>query len=291
MHFYHSDQVLQDDAFDIDHIGRYLLVLAPSEKYCTIAVFDTNQARCVCLEYYETTRERNRNQENIAEKVKHLIQSHRFIGAGYWKKVLLIVDNPVFTYLPSEYFDEQHALPLLKLNVQVDLKQSYIQYSEIEKTKSHCIFSVEKNLSDIIELTYQNAPVAYTHQSTAFIKGLLNKNDTHKDILQVFFNENAIIIAQVAEQKLLFVNHYRFHQKEDIIYFILAIAKAKNIKRKTLQVCLHGKIKEDSSVVALLRRYVTRIDFGYRPEDINFGYRFAETEPHEFFDIYGAYFQ
>ncbi len=62
--------------------------------------------------------------------------------------------------------------------------------------------------------------------------------------------------------------------------------KELNLDPETCKVILYGELSLDSAIFNLLYKYIRYINFGSKPNQIQFSYRFDEIMDHRYFDLY-----
>lgn len=287
--FTETDVNYRDSSFDIDNIGRYALHFHLYKNACDVSINDTREQRCVFFERMQST-EATENFSVLAEKLKKLIEEHRFFSVRNWKEVGLTLSHRSFCLIPEKYFDERTAPSILRLNAEVNTDKNYLQYTQHTDASLVCLFEFPKVLDELLMEHYPHSTPKIAHFTGAFVTGLLKLGDSirRKDTLHLLFENDFVVIAVMDGNKLKYLNVFDVRDKNDVVYFTMVVAQELEIPAGELKFFLYGEISEQAEVTSLLKRY-GRLHMSERIPVISEDSKF-DVESQRFFTLFSSYF-
>jgi hypothetical protein len=281
-----EERSLRDETIDLGQLGRYKMCLALDPRNFYIAAFDTRNDRCIAYEHYRCNQLLD-TPESAVEPLRQLLGQHSFWRVGYWQKIVFMIADAPFAFIPEAYFEAENAVSYLRLNGTPNLKTSYIQYTEHHNFGATCLFTVPKAISNWLENAYPSTSISYAHQLSAIIEGLRLQGTT-KSELQVFIEEKEAVIAMVEGSELEFINRFPYRTPNELLYFILAVSQQRQLDAPPIR--LYGSHAQDEAINELLAKYISEIGLGTRPERLFFGKSFEKLPPTQNFDLLSSFY-
>ncbi|WP_448519489.1 DUF3822 family protein [Rhodoflexus sp.] len=277
---------LRSSSFSTEHIGYYALCFKLHGRILEAVAFDTASKIVVYYERFSLSK-----VVSLQETLQQLITHHNFLGAGYWKEVMLLEAELPYVQIPAEFFRSDLALELLQLHAPPSAVEqlSFTHHTQLNIVN---IAGCNTQISTIIAGLYPLRQLKNAHVSDAIIKGLLSlpeKLDYRN--LHLFVNSNLLTIAFFRVGNLHLLNTYQFDTPEDFIYYVLFAVSELNLDKETTELLLWGDIGASfAERLSILERYFPLVTFGSRPKGLQYQYQFDELDSHVAFDLLSAYY-
>lgn len=274
---------VKDDLFDVDNLHTYLLSLQVSNHGFRFGVFDNANTRILALEDYKFL------NENKVECIEALFESHAYLKAGFWKSIKLFIRNAKFTLVPHSLFSDDLAQELLALNCKINENEKVAFYKHTTLDIVN-IFALEQGILNRIQKFYPNKHIEVIHHSSMFMEGVINHTNHNQHInVFAFIEDHLLTIAVRKEDKLLFVNNFKYQTANDIIYFILFVYEEIDLNPEVVPINISGDVDKKSEVYEKLYRFIRFIKFTQKPKTLKLGYLFDEINEHRYFGLLNAH--
>lgn len=279
---------LKDESFSVDSISNYCLLLNMGYSSFDFAVIDTATNKCILLEEY--TFIGVNSDEDLISHLESIWDSHHVLLAGFWKKVRLCIKNQNFTFIPNSLFDKNKIVDYISFSSYFDEeKENAVMYKHLS-TDAVNIFSYPKSIESFLQKKYPKIKFETTHQTSAFIEGVIrdNKFDKGKNMfLNVDYDH--IVITVIENKNLFYCNRFSFTSSEDFIYYIMFIYNELGLNPEEVKLNIFGEIAPNSPLYDAINKYIRHSSFGKRPKFLNFSYHFDEVFDHKFFNTYAIH--
>jgi len=279
---------VKDDKFSIDKIEQYCLILEIGERDLQVSVIDIKSNRVLILEDYSLSKTSDEHQK--VQILKALFDEHHLLMVGFWKEVILCFKTPKYCLAPLSYFSKDNARAILKMNCEVENSDS-VGYYKVNSNESVNIFTYQKEVLKFIRSIYVNSKIKVTHQSGMLVNAVLyNPPFTSKNELSLYVDRFYLHAAVTNNGKLLYFNSFKIQKFEDYTRYINLICHEFKIVKKEEIIRVWGYIKKDSSHFEMLNKSFPHLKVGNRTKNLNFGFKFDEIAEHQYFDVFGNYF-
>ena len=99
-------------------------------------------------------------------------------------------------------------------------------------------------------------------------------------------DHTAPILELVEKDELIFNNAFDFVTKEDLLYFTLFAFEQLKIDTESVEVKVYGSISEEDENYKILYDYIRNIEFGNRPNELEFTSEFDTIQEHQYFGLF-----
>jgi hypothetical protein len=279
---------VKDDKFTIDKIERYCLIIQIGDRDLQVCIIDTKQNRTLLLEDYILNA--TDSEEEKSEQLQSLFETHHLLMVGFWKEVLICFKSEKFALVPLSYFSKENARALLKMNCSVE-KTDSVGYYKVNSNDSVNIFTYNRSVLKWLRSVYVNSKIKVTHQSGMLVNSLL-KNEPYLEgaTVSVYIDRFYMHIGVTEADKLLFFNSFVIHKFEEYSKYIALVLNEFKLDKNNCNLKVWGHIKHNSSHFKALKNKFPSLSIGNRTTRLNFGYKFDEIPEHQYFDVYGNYF-
>ncbi len=279
---------VKDDKFSIDKIEQYCLILEIGDRDLQVSIIDIKSNRVLILEDYSLNKTSDEHQK--VQVLKALFDAHHLLMVGFWKEVILCFKTPKYCLSPLSYFSKDNARAILKMNCEVDKNES-VGYYKVNSNNSVNIFTYQKEVLKFVRSIYVNSKIKVTHQSGMLINAILyNPPFKNENELSLYIDRFYLHAAVTNNGKLLYFNSFKIQKFEEYSRYVNLICQEFKILKKEGVINLWGYIKKDSSHFNALKKDFPTLEIGNRTKKLNFGFKFDEIEDHQYFDLFGNYF-
>jgi len=172
-------------------------------------------------------------------------------------EVVLIFTNSLFTLVPEELFDEDHAAGYLKFNTKI-LKTDFIAFDKINKELVN-VYIPYANITNYFFDKY--GEFEYRHSMSVLIESLLKLPGEAKHKVYLHSHLNSYELVIIENKKLLFANSFEFDTREDFLYYLLFTAEQLHLDADEFELILIGDISKDSEEYKMAWKYIRNISF------------------------------
>lgn len=218
---------------------------------------------------------------DFADKWKTVLEDYPVLGK-YYAAVTVVIVNTTVALLPVNELTENSFATVLNTlhgeNMEVVVK------SDITNNNLHVVYHIPSAVNKLIERTYINAFIKhyYTTELAVMNEGV-EENGLHVN----FFSRQFSVLVIKNKQLQLF-NLYEYRQPEDVLFYLLTIAKEFDYNREETPLLISGMIDEKSAMFAELKKYFINIQFARAPETISCSEEFEEYPQQYFHSLFSA---
>lgn len=279
---------IKDDKFSIDKIEQYCLILEVGDRDLQVSIIDEKSSRVLILEDY--TLQKTSDEDQKVQVLKALFDQHHLLMVGFWKQVIVCFKTPTYCLSPLSYFSKDSARAILKMNCEVGPTES-VGYYKVDSNNSVNIFTYQKEVLKFIRSIYVNSKIKVTHQSGMLVNAVLNNSSSSQENeLSIYIDRFYMHAAVSNNGRLLYFNSFKIDQFEEYSRYINLICNEFKILKKEGIIRLWGYMKIESAHFAALQKDFPALKAGNRTSKLNFGFKFDEIDDHQYFDVFGNYF-
>jgi Protein of unknown function (DUF3822) len=143
-----------------------------------------------------------------------------------------------------------------------------------------------------INIVYRIAPAIYNTIQRSFINAsckhyysmelqALGKTG-YENLVQVNFFGNQFSVAVIKDGVLQLMQAYNYSKPEDVLFYLLTIAKEFNCNREEIILLIGGMVEEKSAMVTDIKKYFLNIQLASKPETVDCTAAFKEFPLHYF---------
>ena len=173
-------------------------------------------------------------------------------------EISLVFSNSLFSLVPSELFDENHAASYLKFNTRI-LKTDFITFDQVTEDMVN-VYIPYANITNYFFDKY--GEFEYKHGLSILIESLLKlPTDTTGPKVYLHTHSNFYELVVIENGKLLFANCFEFDTKEDFLYYLLFTAEQLSLDPEKFELILLGDINKNSPAYKMAWDYIKNISF------------------------------
>ncbi len=273
-----------DKAFKEDYTRNYHLTIRVSPDGFSFVVFSLDKNRYLGLETFQI--KRIDQQAKLAAALDELCILRQWITYPF-HSVVVIVDNTFNTLIPVSLYEEKEKGVYLAFNQEFQ-DNSRIQSDLLKAAEAYNLYYLPNPLVEKVKDIWANARIV--HLQSVLVESLLitHRNQQSDQTAFIHLRHDNFDLIVLKNDKLLFINNFRFNTPEDFIYFVLFSFDQLRLNPETVQVVLSGIIEKGSKNYDILFQYVRNIRFAERNPTFEYSYILEDIPVHQHFIIYNA---
>lgn len=273
-----------DKAFKEDYTRNYHLTIRVSPDGFSFVVFSLDKNRYLGLETFQI--KRIDQQAKLAAALDELCILRQWITYPF-HSVVVIVDNTFNTLIPISLYEEKEKGVYLAFNQEFQ-DNSRIQSDLLKAAEAYNLYYLPNPLVEKVKDIWANARIV--HLQSVLVESLLitHRNQQSDQTAFIHLRHDNFDLIVLKNDKLLFINNFRFNTPEDFIYFVLFSFDQLRLNPETVQVVLSGIIEKGSKTYDILFQYVRNIRFAERNPTFEYSYILEDIPVHQHFIIYNA---
>ena len=263
---------------NINLLSTHILSVQVSLNGLSFCIVDTLENNILFLN--EINFEKQYNPIEVEEALNAEFESNLLLQ-GEFKKVNLIHQNNIATFVPSALFNEANLVDYLKFNNKI-FESDYIAFDEIELKEIVSVYVPFVNINNYFFDRFES--FEYHHANTILVDKLLNQTNSSSEKLYCNVHTNSFELVYIKNGKLNLFNSFIYHSKEDFIYYILFAIEQLKLDTETLNLVLLGSIGVNDDLYLYCYEYIRNVNFGSR--STQFMYRNVEHKPKYGYDYF-----
>jgi len=273
-----------DKAFKEDYTRNYHLTIRVSPDGFSFVVFSLDKNRYLGLETFQI--KRIDQQAKLAAALDELCILRQWITYPF-HSVVVIVDNNFNTLIPISLYEEKEKGVYLAFNQEFQ-DNSRIQSDLLKAAEAYNLYYLPNPLVEKVKDIWANARIVHLQSVLGESLLITHRNQQSDQTAFIHLRHDNFDLIVLKNDKLLFINNFRFNTPEDFIYFVLFSFDQLRLNPETVQVVLSGIIEKGSKNYDILFQYVRNIWFAERNPTFEYSYKLEDIPVHQHFIIYNA---
>jgi Protein of unknown function (DUF3822) len=277
---------IKDKNFDVDRLEKYYLSLTISDHSLKCCVFEQKEKRILWFDHISWN-----GEVGILEALDEVYHEHEFLAAGFWKRILIVHDNPFCTLVPTPFFDEKKIKDVLESTFGPLDSEISARSTKHPELGFNSVYGSNEEVNSYFKKKYPKKQFLYSHSSDGileFASGIASS----KNIPELWLdwtgtNMKALLLRNGL---LEFYNSYECQYEEDVAYFSASLIEQLELESDKISVKLSGDFESENSVFATLNGYFPRVNLAERPKLYYFGYQFDEVPDHKHLESFSSFF-
>ena len=270
-------KILPQDVQHFTSSGYQLIIIAGSNDW-QFALLNREKKLFEALIgfHFETKTDEN----NFDARWNETLNEYPFLNK-YYSSVLVVYLHCEVALLPGADFNGMNIAPVLE-TLQGEEENIIIKTDFVTADNLQVVYGVSPVINNIIHRTYINVEIKhyYSRELMALAKS------AYEDMLQVNFLGRHFSVCLMKQRKLQLLNLYEYSRPEDVLYYLLTIAKEFDCNREEINVIIGGMVDEKSALLDDLKKYFLNIQFAPRPEMVDCSPAFEEYPLHYFHTVF-----
>jgi hypothetical protein len=217
------------------------LLLLCDKKGIAACVFDAQQNMFVAIKYILYAGKVN-NYDELNKYASQVIDEEFLLRLPY-KTTRCIYPTQSSTIVPSGWLQPEQFKAQLELNHTLD-DLDEIHSCKVQAIGAECIFTVPGPLS--AKFFEKIGSITYVHQSVPLIYTVTQYQTPHDGaLLGICITAGFANVALCIASKLKLYNTFRIGSAQDLLYFLMLIAKQFELDKKMLNILIVGNMTDD----------------------------------------------
>lgn len=223
----------------------------------SFCVLDGLSKTIFCIEHHPF--ETSVTPQALLQKTEELFREREILNQPF-KKVYVVHENDLSTFVPKPLFNDKHLSEYLKFNVKI-FNTDFVTYDDISSMGLINVYIPFVNINNYIFDRF--GEFEYRHFSSILVETILhNHPDVTTPHMYVHVQQGHFEIAVIKDKKLLLYNTFEYANKEDFIYYILFTAEQLELNPEEFPLYFLGEIYEGDEFHEIAYTYVRHIHFG-----------------------------
>jgi hypothetical protein len=273
-----------DKSFIETNTSDYYLSLRFGKRNLAFTVFNPDLKKYTVFDAY-TYSDLNLNED--AEQIfKQLFAEKNWLERQF-KKVFFLMDHALSTLMPPPLFIENNMQQYLAFNHPIEASQP-THFNNLKNAHVVDVFSIPATIDKLVKKKWPNAQLL--HSSSVIIESLsINyKNKIGVNTLFLNLRDEGFDLVYFKNKKLHFYNFFRFHTKEDFIYFLLSAMEELELNPEEVELILSGNIDKSSILYEMIYRYIRSSKFIERNDSFGYTYLLDGLMGHKHYTLFNA---
>ncbi len=270
-----------DESLLVENDLQYDLFMEVGLEQFSVCVVDVNSRFTMALEQYHF--QKVNTNASLVNKLEEVFNSDDLFKRIY-RKVHCSIINQKSTLVPSPVFEKEKEAMLLGLNSALDT-EDVIMSERLKQMEAVNIYAMDSGLRQTIRRQFPL--VEFHHYSTALLENILFENKKKgENMVVVNIHVSNFEIVLVNQKSLIFYNTFHYTSAEDVVYYLLFVFEQFNINAEIIKVSITGELDKNSTIYALLYKYVREISFGQKPASLKYCSKLETLPKHFFYSLY-----
>ncbi|MBS1765691.1 MAG: DUF3822 family protein [Bacteroidetes bacterium] len=274
-----------DESIHADVARSMNLFLQCGTDFFTAAVLDTDRNKYVALLDYRFPYPMD--TRDLRERILDIIEQNKTLLDNRYESVSLSFCGFKNTLLPDAFFNADKMELLFSTNHPLADDETLL-FDNLRRISGKNLYAVPEKLYHFFTSYYSNLSVF--HGATSFIEGLLtqHKNTTGKVVTINVQGRNFEMVVNSGGD-LEYYNRFNYQTAEDFMYYLVFVYEQLELNPETDTLMIAGTIEKNSTLLALIRKYIRNTQFVQRPSFCFYSYGFDDVASHYHFSLYNQY--
>ena len=275
---------LFDKSFDETKTSSYKLYIELSNNGIKHTIFNIDNNTFIGFEEFKFVD--IHNDYSLVKPLKDVLNVST-IYKNEFESINVAFVNHRATLIPKAIYKSNKLENFHQFNFSIQEEDQFFS-DHLINLSAYNVYSIPDSITRLFN-DFKN--VRFMHFSSSLIEAsLLNtqRNKSHSLILVNVLPTSFQIIV-VNNQKLELYNSFFYQSIEDFIYYLLFVLDQLNIKNDETSITLTGEVENNSSTFEMLNKYINTLNFGHRPDNLNFSYIFDEIQKHTHYSLFNQF--
>lgn len=201
--------------------------------------------------------------------------------------VNIYYEIPVVSLVPSPLFNENEQETLSKFNFSIP-SDHHLKNEPLQNLDAYLLYHEPDQLAEKVLEVFEGATLQSHARILVDSLLLINKNLSTEKRMYVNIRNGYLDILIIEGKQLLFYNIFRYHSKEDFIYYILFVMDQLDVSPEEISLELTGFIDKQSALYEVAYKYVKNINFIQPSASFTFSHVFDKIPLHYYFNLFNA---
>ncbi len=261
-----------DETFDANRSESYVLTVQVSLNGISFSINDTVRGMFIAFVSSPFNNQLDES-DDWTNTVSQSFSQFDMLSLKY-KKILLSFESPLFTVIPTEFFEPERARDLFELVH--PLPNLYeIRYNHLAESKSTIVFAIPSSLTSQW-LFRQPQTQLYGHPSALITYSSVVKVTKDEPILLTQFNKKFLINVISKNNQLQNCNSFAYHNTNDTAYHLINTCKLAEVEPSKSEISIFGLVDDANNLALLLSQYFSKVHDSPNQDNHTYSYSIAK---------------
>ena len=248
------------------------------------AVWDESSNKVIALESYPF--HKAVQPANIAANYEEAFKESAFLHLPF-KRINVGVRDAKFTFVPLPLFEPTAAKTFFEFNHVLSPTEN-LHSDHLPNVGAKLVFSCPLQLEK--SLRNHHTPLLLHHGSSAWIEYemLTSRYNEQSRISVNLFNTHFELMATQSGKLQLFTS-FPIQNADDFIYYLMFTIEQLQFNPEKIQLDFYGEVETSSAYFQLATRYIRNVQFGHRPDPLDYAKAIADLPSHQFIELYSQF--
>lgn len=257
-----------------EELLQHLLLIEISEHMFSYIYFDRQKSKLMGFRSYAI--EANPEKPS-AELIAEIIAADDWLE-GKAAETCIVYAYPESSLVPEELMVAGMQKNITEL-VYGTVNRGVVVEEAVSNWSMHNVYRIPRDINGLLK---QHFPAAkHMHIYSAWLQSVTDRSDA----VYVNFYPDHFMVMVLKDQQLQIMQSFSYQTPEDVVYFLIALAKQSGLDPHTAPLIMEGLIDEQSSLFAEIRKYFMDIRLRKPSSGINPGELLTEYPNHYFTPI------
>lgn len=273
-----------DKSFFESNTEDYFLSLQLGRRSLSFTIFNPENKKYIVFDSFSFN-DMTLNEE-IAQVFSYVLNEKNWLSSRF-QKVFFLIDNQFSTLLPPPLFIEEKAETYLKFNHPIEETQ-VTYFNKLKNAHIINVFSLSNSVSELLRKYWPN--IQFYHCSSSIIESLSINYKNKISVNSLFLNvrDEGFDLIYFKNKKLHFYNMFRYHTKEDFVYFLLFAIEELQLNPEEVELIMSGNIDKSSILYEMVFRYVRTSRFIERNDSYGYSFLMDGMMSHKNYTLFNA---
>lgn len=272
-----SIKILPEETEQLTSADYHLMVLIGSGDW-QFALFHKQKKRLEGLLGFHF--EKNNQVNGFASQWDKVMADYPFLNK-YYSSVTVVYRYNETVLLPGNDYDTASNTVVLDTlygeNTEVVIKDDFVAAEGLT-----IVYRIPSTVCHLLQRNYINASVK--HYYSMELQAL--SKTAYENIMLVNFFGNQFAVTIIKANQLQLTQAYNYSKPEDVLFYLLTVAKEFNCNREEIILLIGGMVEEKSALFADIKKYFLNIQLAAKPETIDCSVAFNEFPLHYFNPVF-----
>ncbi|HSB94062.1 MAG TPA: DUF3822 family protein [Flavitalea sp.] len=268
-----SFDIIQPDTRPQDLL-QHLLLMEVGEHMFTYIFFSRSESKLLAFRSYTIE---SHPEKPAAEVIAEILASDEWLQ-GKPVESVFVYAYPESNLIPDELLKDGMQQTITNL-VYGAVSRGQVFEEPVLNWQMHNIYRVPREISGFLKDQFPQSK--QMHVYSAWLRSVAER----KDAIYVNFYPDHFMTMVIKDNKLQIIQSFTYQTPEDVVYYLLALAKQSSMDPHTIPLVVEGLIDEQSSLFAEIRKYMMDIQLRSPSSNISTGELLNEYPEHYFTPI------
>ncbi len=238
---------------NINLLSNHILSVQASLNGFSFCIIDTLENDILFFKEYTFNKQYNPIE---LEEALHKEFESNYLLQGEFKKVNLIHQNNICTFVPKALFNKNDAVNYLKFNNKI-FESDFIAHDKLQNQEIITVYVPFVNLNNYFFERFNTFD--YQHAHHVLVQKLIENATQLTTKMYVNINQTSFEIVFLKNGKLNFYNSFTYTTKEDFIYYLLFTIEQLELNLEIIELILLGNIDIENELYHICYEYIRNV--------------------------------